>query len=440
MDNFTSYWQSAIAMMRENLAQISIDTWIKPLKPVSFSNGIFTLAGDTDWFVNMVSTRYSSLISACLSTVIGEAVTVNFILSSQIGQASSETSGIVMGKNSNAIGLSPKYTFDNFVVGPSNRFAHAASLAVAETPSKAYNPLFLYGSSGLGKTHLLHAIGNYISSLNPSLKVMYTSSEYFTNDLINSIKEGKNEQFRQKYRQIDVLLIDDIQFIGGKTTTEEEFFHTFNYLHQADKQIIISSDRPPKQMNTLEDRLRSRFEWGLICDIQAPDYETRFAILQQKLQGTHTEIPADVLDYIASNVDTNIRELEGALNKVAAISLLDNSSINMDLAKNILGEYKSETTKIYTVDEIKTYVCDFFGISVEDLMSQKRTKEISYARQLAMYICRTLLDLSLPKVGKSFDRDHATALHAIKKIEQSIKINNNVKNDYSDIIQSIKNN
>ena len=439
MDNFTSYWQSAIAMMRENLAQISIDTWIKPLKPVSFNDGVFTLAGDTDWFVNMVSTRYSSLISACLSTVIGEAITVNFILTSQIGQ-SSEVNNIIGGKNSNAIGLSPKYTFDNFVVGPSNRFAHAASLAVAETPSKAYNPLFLYGSSGLGKTHLLHAIGNYISTLNPSLKVMYTSSEYFTNDLINSIKEGKNEQFRQKYRQIDVLLIDDIQFIGGKTTTEEEFFHTFNYLHQADKQIIISSDRPPKQMNTLEDRLRSRFEWGLICDIQAPDYETRFAILQQKLQGTHTEIPADVLDYIASNVDTNIRELEGALNKVAAISLLDNSSINMDLAKNILGEYKSESPKIYTVDEIKTYVCDFFGISVDDLMSQKRTKEISYARQLAMYICRTLLDLSLPKVGKSFDRDHATALHAIKKIEQSIKINNNVKNDYSDIIQSIKNN
>lgn len=440
MDNFTSYWNSAIAMMRENLAQISIDTWIKPLTPVSYNEGVFTLAGDTDWFVNMVSTRYSSLIAACLSTIIGEAVTVNFILSSQIGQASYEVSGAISGRNKNSIGLSPKYTFDNFVVGQSNRFAHAASLAVAESPSKAYNPLFLYGSSGLGKTHLLHAIGNYISTLNPSLKVMYTPSENFTNDLINSIKEGKNEQFRQKYRQIDVLLIDDIQFIGGKKSTEEEFFNTFNYLHQADKQIIISSDRPPKQMNTLEERLRSRFEWGLICDIQAPDYETRFAILQQKLQGSHTEIPTDVLDYIASNVDTNIRELEGALNKVTAIAQLGNSSINMDTAKNVLGDYKSESQKIYTVDEIKTYVCDFFGISVEDLMSQKRTKEISYARQLAMYICRTLLDLSLPKVGKSFARDHATALHAIKKIEKDMQINTNVKNDYSDIIQSIKNN
>ena len=322
MDNYTSYWQRAIAMMRENLAKISMETWIDPLTPVSYSNGIFTIAADTDWFINMVSVRYTTIISACLSTGIGESVTVKFILTSQIGQDSLKTDSVIGGKNSNAIGLSPKYTFDNFVVGPSNRFAHAASLAVAETPSKAYNPLFLYGSSGLGKTHLLHAIGNYIATLNPSLKVMYISSEYFTNDLINSIKEGKNEQFRQKYRQIDVLLIDDIQFIGGKTTTEEEFFHTFNYLHQADKQIIISSDRPPTQMNTLEERLRSRFEWGLICDIQAPDYETRFAILQQKLQGTHTEIPADVLDYIASNVDTNIRELEGALTKILAFSRL----------------------------------------------------------------------------------------------------------------------
>ena len=440
MENITSYWEKARMLLKENLTGVSFDTWIKPLEPVSYEGGIFTFATETDFLRNMISSRYSSIISACLSTVIGETVTVNVILNSEKSSFSLvDVDKNISSKNHNAIGLSPKYTFDNFVVGPSNRFAHAASLAVAETPSKVYNPLFLYGSSGLGKTHLLHAIGNYISLLNPSLKVMYTSSENFTVELINSIKEGTNEQFRNKYRQIDVLLIDDIQFIGGKTTTEEEFFHTFNYLHQADKQIIISSDRPPKQINTLEERLRSRFEWGLICDIQAPDYETRFAILQQKLQGTHAEIPADVLDYIASNVDTNIRELEGALNRVTAFSQLGNSSINMDIAKNILGDYKSETPKIYTVDEIKTYVSDFFGISVEDLMSQKRTKEISYARQLAMYICRTLLDLSLPKVGKSFDRDHSTALHAINKIEKSIKINNNVKNDYSDIVSNIKN-
>ena len=436
MSNINFYWEKARMLLKENLTGVSFDTWIKPLEPVLYKDGIFTLATETDFLKNMISSRYSSMISACLSTVIEETVSVNVILSSEKG---TEKEIKIPVFNKNAVGLNPKYTFDNFVVGSSNKFAHAASLAVAETPSKAYNPLFLYGSSGLGKTHLLHAIGNYISMLNPSLKVMYTPSVDFTNELINSIKEGTNESFRNKYRQIDVLLMDDIQFIGGKTSTQEEFFHTFNYLHQADKQIIISSDRPPKQINTLEERLITRFEWGLICDIQAPDYETRFAILQQKLQGTHAEIPADVLDYIASSVDTNIRELEGALNKVSALSALSKKSINLDAAKNILGEYKSENHKIYTVDEIKSYVSDFFGITVEDLMSQKRTKEISYARQLAMYICRTLLDLSLPKVGKSFDRDHSTALHAINKIEKSIKINKNVENDYSDIVSNIKN-
>lgn len=441
MENIITYWKKARELLKENLIDVSFNTWIKPLEPVAYEDGVFTLASETDFLINMIEARYSPVISDCLSAVIGEAVTVHIILSSEKENfTSAGVKKTEIKKNKNAIGLNPKYTFDNFIVGSSNRFAHAASLAVAETPSKVYNPLFLYGSSGLGKTHLLHAIGNYISILNPHLKVMYTMSETFTIELINSIKDNTNEQFRNKYRQIDVLLIDDIQFIGGKTRTEEEFFHTFNYLHEADKQVIISSDRPPKQLSTLTDRLISRFEWGLVCDIQAPDYETRFAILQQKLQGTHAEVPPEVLDYIASNVETNVRELEGALNRVTAFSQLGNSSIDMDVAKNVLGEYKSSSSRIYTVDEIKTYVCDFFGITVEDLMSQKRTKEISYARQLAMYICRNLLDLSLPKVGKSFDRDHSTALHAINKIEKEIKVNNAVKNDYSDIVQNIKNN
>ncbi len=438
MDNITYFWEKARSLLKENLTGVSFDTWIKPLEPISFSDGIFTLATETDFLRNMISSRYSSIISACLSTVVEETVTVNVILTSE--KEKNVSSPVTTPKtNKNAIGLNPRYTFDNFIVGSSNQFAHAASLAVAETPSKLYNPLFLYGASGLGKTHLLHAIGNYISMLNPSLKVMYIPSVDFTNELINSIQKGTNESFRNKYRQIDVLLIDDIQFIGGKTSTQEEFFHTFNYLHQADKQIIISSDQPPKKLNNIEERLITRFEWGIICDIQAPDYETRFAILQQKLQGTHAEIPADVLDYIASNVDTNVRELEGVLNRVAAYSALSKADINIDMIKKIIGEYGNDDKKIYTVDEIKSYVSDYFGISVEDLMSQKRTKEISYARQLAMYICRTLLDLSSPKVGKSFDRDHSTALHAINKIEKSIKVNKNVENDYSDIIKTIKN-
>ncbi|MFA7636664.1 MAG: chromosomal replication initiator protein DnaA [Monoglobales bacterium] len=436
MEKINFYWERARELLKENLTGVSFDTWIKPLEPVSYSAGVFTLATETEFLRNMIFSRYSSIISACLSTVMEQTVSVNVILSSEKGN---EPEIKIAGFNKNAVGLNPKYTFDNFIVGSSNKFAHAASVAVAETPAKAYNPLFLYGSSGLGKTHLLHAIGNYISVLNPTTKVMYIPSVDFTNELINSIQKGTNESFRNKYRQIDVLLIDDIQFIAGKNSTQEEFFHTFNYLHQSDKQIIISSDQPPKKLNNIEDRLITRFEWGIVCDIQSPDYETRFAILQQKLLGTHAEIPTDVLDYIASNVDTNIRELEGALNKVSALSTLSKTSISLDTAKNILGEYKSGENKIYTVDEIKSYVSDFFGITVEDLMSQKRTKEISYARQLAMYICRTLLDLSLPKVGKSFDRDHSTALHAINKIEKSIKINKNVENDYSDIVSNIKN-
>lgn len=435
MENLSSYWQRATAILKDNLTSISYDTWIKPLGVVSFSDGIFTLHTESDLIMNMISSKYSALISAALSTVIGETVTANVVLT-----ADKDKNRFTSTASVNSVGLNPKYTFDNFIVGSSNRFAHAASVAVAESPSKLYNPLFLYGDSGLGKTHLLHAIGNYISVLNPDLKVLYIPAVDFTNELINSIKEGRNENFRNKYRQIDVLLIDDIQFIGGKTSTQEEFFHTFNALHQAEKQIIISSDQPPKKLNNIEERLVSRFEWGLVCDIQAPDYETRFAILQQKLQGTHTNIPEDVLDYIASSVDTNIRELEGAINKVSALSTLSRTSINLDTVKNVLGVYKSETQKIYTVDEIKTYVSDYFGISVEDLMSQKRTKEIAYARQLAMYICRNLLDLSLPKVGKSFARDHSTASHAIEKINKEIQVNNNVKNDYNDIIQTIKNN
>lgn len=438
MNEFTSFWEKALDHLSRNMILVSFNTWIKPLVPVSFSGGVFTLAAETEFLRDRVASIYAPVISDCLSSIIGQPVTTNIILYSEKDDFSASEGGLnVSHTSSNAIGLSPKYTFDNFIVGPSNRFAHAASLAVAETPAKVYNPLFLYGSSGLGKTHLLHAIGNYISMLNPSLKVMYVSSEFFTNELIKSIKEGKNEQFRNKYRQIDVLLIDDIQFIAGKTSTQEEFFHTFNYLHQADKQIIISSDQPPKKLNNFEERMISRFEWGVVCDIQAPDYETRFAILQQKLEASHSQVPEDVLDYIASNVDTNVRELEGALNRVTAYSQLGNSAINMDLAKNILGDNSPRT---YTVDKIKTYVCDFFGIPVEDLMSQKRTKEVAYARQLAMYICRNLMDLSLTKVGESFNRDHSTAKHGIDKIHSDIKLNETVKSDYNDILNNIKNN
>jgi len=442
MQNIKEIWAKCLELLQPEVTSISYNTWFLPIVPLDFSGGVFTVAVENTFAKNAIDGMYNSLVCNCLSQVIGTNVTLNTIYSNQMDEFIPNHSGTKTEpekKNLNAIGLNPKYTFDNFVVGSANRFAHAASLAVAESPAQAYNPLFLYGSSGLGKTHLLHAIGNYISVLNPSLKIMYISSEKFMNDLITSIQENKNEQFRNKYREIDVLLIDDIQFIAGKHTTEEEFFHTFNHLYQADKQIILSSDHPPKEMHTLEERLRSRFEWGLICDIQAPDYETRLAILQKKMQSISVRIPYDVLEYIAQSVDSNIRELEGALNRITAFTAFEREDVHLDLAKRILSEYSGHTQRTYTVSQIKQCVSDYFDLFPEDLMSQKRTKEISYARQLCMYICRTLLDLSYPRIGQEFGRDHTTAMHAINKIEADLKTDISVKNDLNDILKTLDN-
>lgn len=442
MENIKEIWTKCLELLQPEVTSISYNTWFLPIVPLDYSGGVFTVAVENTFAKNAIDGMYNSLVCNCLSQVIGSNVTLNTIYSNQMDEFIPNHSGMKTEpekKNLNAIGLNPKYTFDNFVVGSANRFAHAASLAVAESPAQAYNPLFLYGSSGLGKTHLLHAIGNYISVLNPSLKIMYISSEKFMNDLITSIQENKNEQFRNKYREIDVLLIDDIQFIAGKHTTEEEFFHTFNHLYQADKQIILSSDHPPKEMHTLEERLRSRFEWGLICDIQAPDYETRLAILQKKMQSISVRIPYDVLEYIAQSVDSNIRELEGALNRITAFTAFEREDVHLDLAKRILSEYSGHTQRTYTVSQIKQCVSDYFDLFPEDLMSQKRTKEISYARQLCMYICRTLLDLSYPRIGQEFGRDHTTAMHAINKIEADLKTDISVKNDLNDILKTLDN-
>ena len=318
--------------------------------------------------------------------------------------------------------LNPRYVFNSFVVGNSNRMAHAAALAVAEAPARAYNPLFLYGGVGLGKTHLMHSIAHYILEQNPSAKVLYASSEKFTNELINSIRDDKNEAFRNKYRNIDVLLIDDIQFIAGKERTQEEFFHTFNTLHEANKQIIISSDRPPKEIETLEDRLRSRFEWGLIADIQSPDLETRIAILRKKAELESLSVPEDVLLFIAKTVVSNIRELEGALNRILAFSSLANRPITVELANEALKDLISkDKPKIITADYIQEIVADYFHLKVDELKSAKRTRNIAYPRQIAMYLCRKLTDLSLPKIGEKFGgRDHTTIIHGFEKISKDL--------------------
>lgn len=316
--------------------------------------------------------------------------------------------------------LNPKYIFENFVTGSSNRFAHAAALAVAENPGRVYNPLFLYGGVGLGKTHLMHAIGNKIKKNNPSLKVLYISSEKFTNELINSIRDGNPEAFRQKYRNIDCLLVDDIQFLSKKEHTQEEFFHTFNTLHEANKHIIISSDRQPKEIPTLEDRLRSRFEWGLITDVQAPDLETRIAILRKKALIEQIDIPNDIMLLIASRIDNNIRELEGALIRVMAYSSIHKEPITMELAQSALKDiFPENIKKPVTIEKIQDIVSNFYKIKLEDFMAKKRTRQIAYPRQIAMYLCRELTNASLPRIGELFGgRDHTTVIHAHDKIAQ----------------------
>ena len=332
--------------------------------------------------------------------------------------------------------LNPKYTFDSFVVGNSNRFAHAAALAVAEAPATAYNPLFIYGGVGLGKTHLMQAIANEILQNNRNAKILYVTSEKFTNQLINAIKDGKNEMFRNKYRNIDVLLIDDIQFIAGKETCQEEFFHTFNTLHDNGKQIIISSDKPPKDIKLLEDRLKSRFEWGLIADISNPDYETRLAILRKKAQLDNIIIDDEVLSDIATKIDSNIRELEGVLNKLIANASLTNCPITLEMAEKAINDVVTKKDKVLSLELIQETISKYFNITVEELKGVKRSNDVTFPRQIAMYLCRNVAQLPLTKIGEGFGkRDHTTVIHACTKIEKEIQNNVSTKR----IVESVKN-
>jgi chromosomal replication initiator protein len=336
--------------------------------------------------------------------------------------------------------LNPKYVFESFVIGSSNRFAHAAAVAVAEAPAKAYNPLFIYGESGLGKTHLLHAIGHYVRSLYGGIRVRYVSSEEFTNDFINSIRDGKAEGFRRRYRDVDVLLVDDIQFLENKEQTQEEFFHTFNTLHNANKQIVISSDRPPKQLITLEDRLRNRFEWGLITDVQPPELETRIAILRKKAAQEGLAAPPEVLEYIASKISTNIRELEGALIRVTAFASLNRQPVDLSLAEIVLKDLiPDHAGPEITSATIMAQTAQYFGLSIDDLCGSSRSRVLVMARQIAMYLCRELTDLSLPKIGQQFGgRDHTTVMHADRKIRQLMAERRSVYNQVTELTNRIK--
>ena len=382
-------WENTLNIIKGEMSEVSFNTWIKSCEPISISSNTIKISVPNVFTQDILEKRYKDLVINSIYSACSKQYNVEFLTESEIQEANSNTpadSSEQSHKDSMSITVSdemsstlnPKYTFDSFVIGNSNRFAHAASLAVAESPAKAYNPLFIYGGVGLGKTHLMHAIGHYILQGNPNAKVVYVSSEKFTNELINSIKDDKNEEFRTKYRSVDVLLIDDIQFIAGKERTQEEFFHTFNTLHDANKQIILSSDRPPKEIPTLEDRLRSRFEWGLIADIQAPDFETRMAILKKKADVEKLNVPNEVMVYIATKIKSNIRELEGALIRIVAYSSLTNREITVDLATEALKDIISnKQNKNITIDLIQDVIAAYFNLRVEDLKSQRRTRNIA---------------------------------------------------------------
>lgn len=430
-------WENTLNVIKVELTEVSFNTWLKAIQPVSISGNTFVFTVPDDFTRGILEARYVTLIKNALKQVTSNYYEISFVISDGNTIAESdikEQAEMVeeLAKNF----LNPKYTFDTFVIGNSNRLAHAASVAVAESPARAYNPLFIYGGVGLGKTHLMHAIGHYILNQNKKAKVVYISSETFTNELINSIRDDKNNDFRNRYRNVDILLIDDIQFIAGKEATQEEFFHTFNSLYGANKQIIISSDRPPKEIPTLEDRLRSRFEQGLIADIQPPDLETRIAILKKKAKVERLNISDNVMLLIAKKIHSNIRELEGALIRIVAYSSLTNGEINEDLANEALKDIISNSKpKLITPNLIKEVVSEYYKIKLEDFNAKKRNKTIVYPRQIAMYLCRELTDLSLPRIGEEFGRDHTTIMHAHEKISTEININSNLKN----IIEELKN-
>ncbi len=423
-------------LLKEETTKISYETWIKNLEIQNADNGNIVLVASSSFQKEAIYSRYHDLLTNTFNFITNKDCNVSIISKDEIQSVDSIESDFNSNCGNSNPTLNPKYTFDSFVVGNNNRFAHAAALAVAEAPATSYNPLFLYGGVGLGKTHLMHAIGNSILRKNKNYNILYVTSEKFTNQLINSIKDNSNEQFRNKHRNIDVLLIDDIQFIAGKERVQEEFFHTFNALHESGKQIILSSDRPPKDIQLLEDRLKSRFEWGLIADISNPDYETRLAILRKKAQLDNINIDDEILSNIATRIDTNIRELEGALNKLIAKASLTNSPITLEMAERAINDIIAQQDKVFSSEFVQETVAKYFNIDAKDLRGSKRSNDIAFPRQIAMYLCRNVAQMSLPQIGKDFGkRDHTTVMHACTKIEQDIKENQNTKL----IVESVKN-
>ncbi|MCX7773282.1 MAG: chromosomal replication initiator protein DnaA [Clostridia bacterium] len=430
-------WDEVMKLLETEMTSVSFSTWIEPIVPVSIEKNTIILEVPSEFNLGIIKSRYKDLLQNAVKIVTRRDLEIELCVKSAESKFRKE---VPVEENAPILSiLNPKYTFSTFVKGNGNQLAHAAALAVAESPASAYNPLFIYGGVGLGKTHLMHAIGHYVIEQNPNAKVLYTSSEKFTNELINAIKDDRNEEFRNKYRNIDVLLIDDIQFIGGKERTQEEFFHTFNALYEANKQIVLSSDKPPKEILTLEERLRSRFEWGLIADIQAPDTETRIAILRKKSQLERYDIPSEVLVYIADNIESNIRELEGALNRVIAYASLTGSPITLELAQDCLKQILAGITVAnINHNTIMKVVSRYYDITPDQLTTQKRSRDISYPRQVAMFLCRELTGMSLPRIGQVFGgRDHTTVMHACDKIQEEMDKNADLRRAITEMKRNI---
>lgn len=418
-------WQSTCELLKSTMNHVSYQTWIESnLTPVKLENNTLTLQIAMANMKVMVNNRYAPQIITCLSQAAGHDMALTILTQAEIKNdadraAASATSGLADG----SVQLNPKYTFDTFVVGSGNRFAHAASLAVAESPAEAYNPLFIHGGVGLGKTHLMHAIGHYVQQQYPEKRLLYITSENFTNELISAIQQNRNIEFRNRFRNVDILMVDDIQFIAGRDSTQEEFFHTFNALHAAGKQIILTSDRPPQEITRLEERLSSRFAWGLIADIKRPDIETRIAILREKARQEHISVEDDVLELIATNVDSNIRELEGSLTRLAAYSSLINQPITISLCQDALRDiFVKPKTRSITAEVIMQTVSNYYSLTTADLISSTRRREITVPRQIAIYLTRDMTAMSLPQIGQVFgNRDHSTILHSCDKVSAEIK-------------------
>lgn len=430
MNVIEEHWQEILQRVKEDceLLDVSYNMWLKPLQVYKYENGIlYILVSLEEIAINIINKKYSFPIKSAVAEITGISCEIKFIQKKDVEAMEKEVSSYNNNPSSAfETNLNKEYTFDTFVVGSNNQFAYAASLAVAESPGTIYNPLFLYSGVGLGKTHLMHSIAHFIMKTNPSMRVLYVTSEVFTNEVIEAIRNGNNNSmrnFREKYRNIDVLLIDDVQFIIGKESTQEEFFHTFNTLYGEKKQIIISSDKPPKDMDILEDRIRSRFEWGLICDISSPNYETRMAILRKKQEMDGYTVSDDVIEYIASNIKSNIRELEGALTKIKAYSNLVKQDVNLALAEQVLKDIISPNDKkIITPETIINMVAEQFDITPADIIGNKRSSKIVYPRQIAMYLCRNMLDIPLTQVGSYIgNRDHTTVIHGINKIQDELE-------------------